>query len=156
MPRHPRTIWKPVRTQLNITDTNAPTFGQFLNIRSVDADASQGLQLKRLDIMITMGLDSTNNDNLDKASGTMGLFKWPADAASPTITTIDLDNRTAIFARRSWALQGTTPRLVSIRVKTARLRLGDTLFYFYQKVFESSVDVTVSLSAQITHWETQA
>lgn len=155
MARHPRTIWKPVPTALNLTDTAAPVFAQFLNMRSVDADASMGLQLKRLDGLITVGLDSTNNDNLDRAAGNIGYFKWPADANAPTVTTIDLANRTAIFGRRHWVLQGTTPRLISTRVKTVRLKLGETLFFFYQKVFESSTDVNVALVGRWNHWETQ-
>lgn len=156
MARHPRTIWKPDHIIHSLSDTNAPEVAFFSTIRSVDADASQGLQLKRLKTTITFGLDSTNNNNVDRFSAHMGYFKWPADAVSPTITTIDLKNRTSIFSRVPVTLVGVQQRTFRLTAKTVRLTLGEEIFFFIQKLQESSTDVIMNTSAITEWWETQA
>ncbi len=159
MARHtPRTIWKPVALAMSaIADTTAPVIAFFEPIRSVDADASVGLVIKRLDCKVTIGLTHTGTlDNSGHVMGHMGLFKWPKDAASPTLATIDLDNRSAIFSRTSFAVQGSVPRLYTVRAKSARLRLGDALFFYLVKTQESDTALTLTMGGQRLHWESQA
>ncbi len=156
MARHPRTIWKPVRILHNINDTTAPPVAFFTAVRDVDADASQGLQLRRVETMLTMGITGTAGTNVDFATGISGYFKWPSDAATPTISTIDLDNRTKIFDRRPWAVQGLTPRIFKNRAKSVRLTLGETLFFYLLKAAESSTDILLVTGGRTDHWETQA
>ncbi len=159
MPRHtPRTIWKPVNVEvLSIADTTVPPILFTSSIRSVDADASMGLALKRLDIMLTMGLTHTGTlDNIHIVAGHVGFFKWPADAVAPTITTIDVDNRTAVFGRTPFIVQGTVPIRFHIRAKSARLKLGEELFCYLIKKQESDTGILIHVDATSYHWETQA
>ncbi len=156
MARHPRTIWKPVTITHDIVDTSAPVVAFFTEIRSVDADASQGLQLKRVLTTISAALFATNKDNADGLSCFMGYFKWPADAATPTVSTIDLNNRTKIFARTHLLLQGIQVRQRTLHAKTVRLTLGESLFFFINKSSETSTDVVLHTRGMTTHWETQA
>ncbi len=156
MPRHPRTIWKPLVIDFTFNNTVAPDLGIFQSIRSVDADASQGLQLKHVETNMSFALDSTANLNTDRSAGFVGYFKWPTDAATPSFSTIDLENRTKIFARKNVILQGIQVSKYSIRAKTVRLTLGEELWWFYHKSYESSVDVQLIMIAMTQHWETQA
>ncbi len=159
MAKHtPRTIWKPIVTQKASANlAAAPTEADFYSLRSVDADADMGLQLKHVWTMGSMGLsDSPDPGNLSVSSGFMGFFKWPIDATTPSITTIDLENRTAIFGRKLWAVQGSTPRGYSCRFKSARLRLGEELWFFIAKVHESVAASDVVYNTITQFYETQA
>ncbi len=156
MPRHPRTIWKPTSFDIGLVDTTAPVVAFFEAVRSVDADSSQGLQLKHVETTMSFGLVSTAQDNSARVGGQVGYFKWPKDAATPTLATIDLLNRTAIFSRKQFVVQGTQLSKVMIRAKTVRLKLGDALFMYTMKTAESSTDVVLHMQGQISHWETQA
>ncbi len=158
MPRHPRTIYKPfyIEPLIRAVDSGAPGVGQFSSVRSVSADASQGLALRHLELLITMGLTRASLDNAETVLGFMGFFKWPENAAAPTDATIDLENRTKIFGRRSFALQGTVPRTYSTRLKSARLTLGEELFVFWVKTQETNTDLLLTTAGAYSHYETQA
>ncbi len=158
MPRHPRTIYKPIQANvLLLNDITAPNIAFFSEIREVDADASQGLVLKHLEVLLSIGLTHTGTlTNLAVVSGFIGFFKWPSDAATPTISTIDLENRTKIFARRSWIVQGTQPRSFSIRAKSVRLTLGEGIWCFLMKSQESEVEAVLHSAGRESHYETQA
>ncbi len=158
MPRHtPRTIWKPVQTSLGqIADTTVPPAAFFVSLRSVDADASMGLQLKHLEIKSTIGLAIASITNAHSVSGILGLFKWGADAATPTAATVDLDNRGSIFARTIFVAQGSTPRTATLRAKSVRLKLGEELWWFLLKKNESDANILLHTNSASQHWETQA
>ncbi len=158
MPRHPRTIYKPVTSNvLTVADTTAPNIAFFSEIREVDADASQGLVLKHSEVYVSMGLTHTGTlSNLGIVSGIMGYFKWPSDAATPTVSTIDLENRTKIFARRSWSVQGSQPRSFTIRAKSIRLTLGEGVWCFLMKLAETEVELLLHTAGRESHYETQA
>ncbi len=158
MARHPRTIYKPVtKVVLTSVDTTAPEIAFFSSIRSVDADASQGLVMKRLELLIGVGLTHTGTlNNTHIVTGFFGFFKWPADAATPTLATIDLQNRTAIFERTLYTVQGTVPRTFRLRAKSVRLRLGEELWCFHVKIAETDTGITSTTDGLSQHWETQA
>ncbi len=159
MAKHtPRTIWKPqTGAALQVVDTTAPQIAFFTSLQNVDADASMGLQIKRLDMVISMGLKHTGTlDNAHAVLGFMGFFKWPSDAATPTITTIDLDNRTAIWGRTLFSVQGTTPVRYRMKFKSARLTLGQELWCFLSKKQETDVGITLHTEARWNLWTTQA
>lgn len=159
MAKHtPRTIWKPAYGIVTHDFMNATVpDSNFFSIRSVDADASMGLVMKRISVTATLGLiSSVEQDNNIFSQGVMGFFKWPADAATPTDATIDLRNRTSIIARTPWALVGVTPQRFKIRMKSARLKLGDELWFFYVKLLEDATTTDVSIAMIEEHWETQA
>lgn len=156
--RSARTIWKPIQASLaGIIDTTAPVIAFFDSIRAVDADASQGLLLKHLRLSLTMGLvHSGTLANDSTVGGFMGLFKWPADAATPTVATIDLGNRTKIFARTLYNVQGDQVSKYSLGAKSVRLTLGEEVWFFLQKSTESNTSITLHMAGQRLHYETQA
>ncbi len=156
MPRHPRTIYRPVYVTHSLVDSQAPKVADFTSLAAVSADLLEGQVLKHLETTCTMGLKSTNDDNSSVLSGFTGFFKWPEDASAPTIATIDIENRTKIFGRRNYALSGITPRLNNIKIKSVRLTLGEELWYFIAKMAESSADVVLHASVIHNFWSTQA
>ncbi len=158
MPRHPRTIWKPVYLDvLSIDDTSAPEVAFFSAVRKVDADASQGLQLKHIELSMAVGLTHTGTlDNTHSIAGFVGFFKWPADAATPTLSTVDLKNRTKIFGRRVFTAMGTQPRTIRVAIKTARLTLGEELWVFNNKTNETDPGILMHTLGVVSHWETEA
>ncbi len=159
MPRHtPRTIWKPVQINaLSISETGAPPVEVFSSIRAVSADASMGLSIKHLQLLLTMGIvEDTATDNSHIVGGIFGFFKWPEDAATPTSATIDLENRTKIFGRRQFLVQGTQPRLYTVNIKSVRLSLGEELYAFAQKLTERATTIEWNIEGRVSHYETQA
>ncbi len=158
MARHQaRTIWKPVWKNMGaINDSVVPVVAYFNSIKQVDADSSQGVQLKHLEVYTTLGVVDASPSNSNIVTGHMGMFKWPSDAATPTLSTIDLDNRSGIFARKLWAVQGTTPRAFVTRVKSARLRLGEELWFFIVKMTEADANNSLTGQSTMFSWETLA
>jgi len=160
MPRHtPRTIWKPfhISALALLNDSTTPPFATFPVIRGVDADASMGLVLKRIDVLQSVGLTDTGTlTNFHIVNGVCGFFKWPSDAAAPSLSTIDLENRSSVISRTLWSVQGLTPTRFHVRMKSARLKLGETLFYFLMKSAESDSTILLQTAASEQHYETQA
>jgi len=157
MPQHPRTIFRHFQAGvLTIASTDAPPFASFTAVRSVSADASDGFALRHIELLMTRGLVHASLGNEHMVTGISGFFKWPEDAATPTISTIDLENRTKIFGRRSWVVQGSTPRTSSIRLKSARLTLGEELWIFDLKRSETDVGITLHAKGEYSHYETTA
>lgn len=159
MPRHtPRTIWKPVYSQAVFDiEAAAPIVTNVFSIRAVDADASMGLVLKRLSVTACLGLiSSVEQDNNIATTGFMSFFKWPADAAAPTDATIDMLNRTSVISRTPFALVGVTPQRFTLRMKSARLKMGEELWYALTKMSEDATTTDLAHSFISQHWETQA
>ncbi len=159
MAKHtPRTIWRPVQLpHTDIIDTTAPVVVFFNQIRGVDADASMGLQLKHMRTNLTMGLTHTSTlSNAHMVSGHMGFFKWPIDAADPTLATMDVENRGKVWNRRSWVVQGDTVVRHSITSRSARLNLGEQIWFFLSKQQEADAGISINVAAFTQHWETQA
>lgn len=159
MPKHtPRTIWKPVYSIVNAGSlVLAPPTEIFQSMRSVDADASMGLQLKRISVTVSLGnVTSGTEDNQLTSSGFMAFFKWPVDAATPTNVTMDLRNRTSLISRTPYAVMGITPRLYTVRMKSARLKLGDELWFVIVKLEEDATTTDLIFGSISQHWETQA
>ncbi len=159
MPKHtPRTIWKPVYSQAgHDTNTLASLSTFFTSIRSVDADASMGLVLKRISMTVILGQTSAQTlDNDIHTAGFMGYFKWPIDAATPTDATIDTPNRSSIISRTPYCLMGDNTQRHTVRMKSARLKLGEELWFFNTKMFENATDTDSEMTFLSQHWETQA
>ncbi len=156
MARHPRTIYRPVYVTHQIDDTTIPDFALFKSLSSVSADASEGVVVKHIETSVSLGLTATAATNTDRVSGFTGYFKWPQDAAEPTLATIDLQNRTKIFGRRNFVVQGLTTTRWSQRIKSARLTLGEELFFFIDKLVESSADIFLRGDFVHNFWETKA
>ncbi len=159
MAKHtPRTIWKPVqRDVLSVAESGAPDVLTASSVRAVSADASQGLQLKHLQLLWTIGLvEDTATTNAHLVSGILGFFKWPEDAALPTLGTIDIENRTKVFGRRQYVVQGNVPRTHTINIKSVRLTLGEELFVFSLKLTENATTITSISEGRVSHFETQA
>ncbi len=159
MPRHaPRTIWKPNQVfHTTIVNSSAPPVAFFQALRSVDADATQGLQLKHVTTILSLGLtNATSLDNTRVTSGHMGFFKWPIDAAAPTAATMDLNNRGSIWNRRTYVIQGDTVLRITLRSKTMRLKLGDEIWFYILKSKESDVADTETIQGVSSWFETEA
>lgn len=161
MPKHsPRTIWKPSSKQGFAMDgvSSAPQAEVFKLIRDVDADDTQGLALKHIQLVVAAGIDlaSPPADNSMTIGGWFGFFKWPKDAATPTAATIDLSNRGSIFGRTNFIVMGSQPRYYTKNVKSARLRLGDALWCFAATLFETDASVLWNIHSQVSWWETEA
>lgn len=157
MAKHnPRTIWKPVIVFPTTQFSTASMY--FLEIRSVDADASMGLSIKRIECVTKMGLaHSAAIPNSMYAKGLTGFFKWPADAATPTAATIDVQNASKIFDRRAYVVMGENPIVHTNRAKSARLRLGEALWYFNSLEIEAGTPAdSLWMQGILTSWETQA
>ncbi len=153
MARHPRTIWKPTRViHTAIADSTAPVVAFFQTLLDVDADSSEGRVLRHVRTTLTFGLtNATSLDSSRMVTGTMGYFKWPSDAAGPTIATIDLENRGKIWGRKVWTVQGDTVARHTMVSKSVRLTLGETLFFYVEKVQESNSNDLINV-AGITLW----
>lgn len=160
MAKHtPRTIWKPtIQPAWSLFGVSSPPQVEaFSLVRDVDADASQGLALKHIELSATFGIShATAVDNSMMAGGFFGFFKWPKDAATPTAATVDLTNRGSIFGRTQFLVQGSTPRSYKVRLKSARLRLGDALWTFVATLTESDTSLLWECQSIVSWWETQA
>ncbi len=159
MVRHkPRTIYKPILVNHTaITDSAAPPAAFFQSLRGVDADSAQGVQMKHIVTLLTLGLtNATSEGNERKVTGHMGYFKWPVDAATPSANTVDLRNRGSIFKRRPYTIQGVNPTKVSISAKSMRLTLGEEMWFFFDKIQEDDAATVVESTGISQFWETEA
>ncbi len=157
MPRHPRTIWKPIgaaAVDLSFVSTQM----QVTSMASVDADASEGLVIKHFEYTLSMGLSHASAlTNNDWAAVRVGLFKWPKDAATPSASTIDTANASAIFNRKLLIIQGINPVRYTVRMKSARLRLGQELWLLTEMTIESGAPAdALNIAGTGQFWQTQA
>ncbi len=130
MVRHARTIWKPDALTLSYSFTSSGQVG-LTEINRVDADNDQGLVMRHLEMDMVLGLvHSATLTNAFGFIGQGGFFKWPADAATPTVSTLDFKNRGSVFGRFLWTVMGENANRKSKRVPSVRLKLGEALFSF--------------------------
>ncbi len=120
-------------------------------IVSLDADKGGGIKIRHMEVVVTAG-NITALVNTDICQGHIGFFKWPIDAAAPTGSTLDYENRGAVFGTTQWLTMGADFYRLSVRVKTITLRPGDALFYYTYKRLESGAPPDAILSSQLQFW----
>ncbi len=154
MARH-RNIFRPTYQSFALTLDTAPPQRSQLNLQSVDADQGDGIKIRHLTWTMAIGLVDTVDalTNLDRASGFVGFFKWPKDAAAPTTTTLDYKNRATVFGRKGWAVAGENAHRVTTSVKSVTLRPGESLFAFIYKEYESGTVIDTHGASIIEFWE---
>ncbi len=157
MARHtPRTVWKPRYALLNVSNSSAPPQYYLNQVRGVDADGTTGIQLRNIEICLNIGNGSASLDNADVFNGFFGFAKWPTDAAVPTASTFDFQNRSTVFERTPFAVMGDTVYKKVIRVKKVTLKLGDSLYFLTEFSYESTASFAKILSGKMQWFEAEA
>ncbi len=154
MARHMRKVFRPgyITQQSNLIGT--PPERVQTSINANDADAAGGKLLRNMKMVTVLGQVDTADAliNSDTSTGLVGMFKWPIDAAAPTVSTLDYENRASVFAREPFAVIGDHRTVVTLRVKTVTLRPGDELFFFVYRKTESSSTVDVYSMSILQYW----
>ncbi len=126
-----RPVFKPEYGEITSGALTSGTRTQVI-LANVDGDSSGGTVLRNMTLQASVGLIKGTPPAIasDYAYGIFGLVKWPIDAAAPTTTTMDYNNRAAVFCRTPFAVSGVNPYRVGLKCKTVTLRPGDELYLF--------------------------
>ncbi len=152
MPRHQhKRTWRHIAQDFNITITAGPDTAVFTSVTAVE-DNADGLEIKHLNHMMSLGTFNTTPPTVmaDFNSGLYGYFLWPVDAATPTVSTINLEESSKVFGRRIWITQHDIPRMFSAKWPKVFIKSGLELFHFVIMLRQSGAAADVSGTVQGT------
>lgn len=154
MAKHARKVFRPTYKTLAISLAGAPVERQQIVLEGVDGDNAGGTLIRNLHWSAVLGNVDTADAliNSDLSAGHMGFFKWPIDAAAPSVTTLDYENRASVFGRTTWVAVGVDSHRVSGRIKTITLRPGEQLFSYWYKQFDSATVIDAHGMCVYQYW----